>query len=364
MLVVFVLSPFLGALTDQAPSRRPFLALATVLCVAATFTLGTEPLVFSLAAFALANVAYQAGLQFYDALLPSVSTVRNRGRIGGYGIGAGYVGALIGLVVGMWRLSGVDALPFGDQSVRYREVFRLSATLFLLLALPCLLFVRDRTAARAFRWRAFPDAASRVVHTFRTLPRHGSLLRFLVARLFYADAVNTVIAFLGIYVTNEVGFSTAESQIVLLVAILCSAAGGFVWGRIVDRRGALRTLRDVLSIWMLVFLATAAIGLFDLPGFLFWPVAATAGFALAGTWTSDRPLMLALMPAERVGESFGLYGMASRFAAITGPLLWALVADQLGLGRPAAVASLLLFVFVGRRLLGGVRFPEAKESAA
>jgi UMF1 family MFS transporter len=61
--------------------------------------------------------------------------------------------------------------------------------------------------------------------------------------------------------------------------------------------------------------------------------------------------MLRLTPPERIGEFYGLYGMVGRFAAITGPLLWALVVDVLGLGRPTAIVTLLVGVLISFAIL-------------
>jgi UMF1 family MFS transporter len=341
MAVIFVVSPFLGALTDQAPRRMPFLVVSTLVCVGLTFLLGTEGLVPSLVFFGIANIAYQAGLQFYDALLPEVSTEENRGRIGGIGIGVGYLGGLIGILVGRAILGDVDALPYDAQTDRYALVFRVTAILFLLFALPCFLFVRERRRDRTFSVAAVGAATRQVVETVRTGRRFPGLLRFLVGRAFYADAVYTVIAFLGVYVTNDVGFSTEEASLVLVVATIAAVVGGFIWGKVVDRIGPKRALDRVLFTWMAVFAATAAFGFLGLPPVFFWPVPIVAGIALGGTWAADRPYMLRLTPPDRIGEFYGLYGMVGRFSAIAGPLVWAFVADGLGLGRPAAVLTLL-----------------------
>ena len=44
--------------------------------------------------------------------------------------------------------------------------------------------------------------------------------------------------------------------------------------------------------------------------------------------------MLQLSPPRYLGQFYGLYAMVGRFAAIIGPLLWSVVVDGLGLGRP------------------------------
>lgn len=359
--IIFVLSPFLGALTDQASRRMPFLIISTLVCVAFTFMLGIGSIGTALAFFIVANIAYQSGLQFYDALLPEVSTEENRGRVGGLGIGLGYAGSLIGLLTARWLLGDVDALPVDQQSDRYALVFRVTAIMFLFFAIPCFLFVRERVrAGRRFSLASFGAARRQVNETVRSVKSFPGLGRFLIGRVFYTDAVNTVIAFMGLYVTNEVGLSTGQATLVMIIATSFAIPGGYIWGRVVDQIGPARTLHMVLFLWMFVFSLAAAVGFFHLPAAFFWPVPVLAGIALGGTWAADRPFMLRLTPPDRIGEFYGLYNMVGRFSAVTGPVTWAFVAERvnlfgfgfgLGLGRPAAVAALMVEVVIGYLIL-------------
>jgi UMF1 family MFS transporter len=167
---------------------------------------------------------------------------------------------------------------------------------------------------------------------------------------------------MGIYVTNAVGFTTGEASLVMLIAIVAATAGGLGWGRVVDVIGPKRTLEMVLGLWIVVFAWTALVGFLRLPPATFWPVPCLAGIALGGTWTADRPLLLRLSPPEQVGEFYGLYGMMSRFSAIVGPQLWRLVSDTLGLGRPAAVMCLLVFIVIAMVILRPLpTFPAGDE---
>ncbi len=74
MGLIFIVSPLLGAMTDRAARRMPFLVVSTLICVGATLLLGRIAFWPTMIAFVVANAAYQAGLQFYDAMLPDVST--------------------------------------------------------------------------------------------------------------------------------------------------------------------------------------------------------------------------------------------------------------------------------------------------
>ncbi|NOZ26895.1 MAG: MFS transporter [Chloroflexi bacterium] len=346
MFLMFLSAPILGALSDQTARRVPFLVVSTLLCVFFTALLGMGGLVLSLAFFVLANYMFQAGLIFYDSLLPVVSTEENRGRVGGLGIGLGYLGSFIGVGSGLLLLDRIG----------YVGVFRLSAALFLLFALPCFLFVKEPRPAGKMRITRtmLVNALRQVSQTVRHARQFPGLIRFLIGRIFYTDPVNTVIVFMGIYVTNEVGFTATQAQIVLLVSIASAVLGGLAWGVVVDRIGPKRSLNIVLIMWMAALALAVFIAVLDLPPSLFWLVSLTAGIALGGTWSSDRPYMLRLSPPRYIGEFYGLYSMVGRFASIIGPFMWGFIVDTLGFGRPAAIISLLVFIVIAFVILQGV----------
>ena len=323
MSIIFIVSPLLGAMTDRTRRRMPFLIASTLTCVAFTVLLARAGFWATAVFFVIANVAYQAGLQFYDALLPEVSTEANRGRIGGIGVGVGYLGSYI--AVGLGLVFGADDKPF---------LFTMIAIAFLLFAIPCFLFVRERgnPNPRPINWAMVRESVRETIRTFREGERYPGLIRFLVGRVFYTDAINTVIAIMALYTVNvavSTGLSEAEgekqAQLILMSAITFAVIGGFAWGWITDRIGPKRTLTTVLFAWMVIFIGAALVGILGLPLWALFVVAAAAGFALGGVWAADRPFMLRLTPPSRVGEFYGLYGMVGRFSAITGPMIWAAV---------------------------------------
>jgi UMF1 family MFS transporter len=348
MGLMFLTAPLLGAISDQAGRRMPYLLSTTLFCVALTLFIGQGGIVTSLALFVAANYFYQAGLIFYDALLPVVSTPETRGRVGGVGVGVGYLGSFLGVGTGLLVLAWDPAAK--------PLIFQLTAGLFLLFALPCFLFVREPTRldGKPLSPALLRGAVHELTHTMRRVGQYPGLGRFLIGRIFYADAANTLIAFMGIYVSNEVGFGETETQVLLLAGIAAGVVGGLCWGPVVDRLGPKRTLDMILTLWLFVFGLVAAIGALDLPGWLFWIAGPLAGIALGGTWTADRPLMLQLSPPRYLGQFYGLYAMVGRFAAITGPLLWSAVVDGLGLGRPAAVVTLAVWIVMSMAILRGV----------
>ena len=346
MALVFISAPILGALSDQAGRRLPFLLVCTIVCVVCTASLGLRGLWVTLGVFVVANYFFQASLIFYDATLPVVSTPRTRGVIGGFGIGVGYLGSFLGIMTGLLLL----------ERIGYVGVFRVTALIFAIFAVPIFLFVEEPRLRAKLRidFSALRSAFAQVRDTFAHLPRYRGLGRFLAGRIFYTDAANTVITFLGIYTTEEVGFDDTGAQLLMLVAIAFAIVGGLALGSVVDRIGPKRTLDLVLGLWVVGLSGAVAVPALGLPTVWFWPVACVAGIALGGTWTADRPYMLILAPPRRLGEFYGLYSMVGRFAAILGPAMFALIAVTLGWGRPAAMGSLLLWIVISWLILRGV----------
>lgn len=342
MAVVLVGAPALGVLSDRVRRRIPMLVATTLICVAATIPLGLVAWPFSLALFVAANIGFQLGLVVYDSLLPVVTTPSTRGRVAGLGVGVGYLGSLLGLGMGSWILSiGPQAEPI---------VFIATGLGFLILALPAFAWIREtneggagisvRSLASAVR-----DGFAAILRLLKR-PDAPHMRRFLIGRAFYTDAANTMIIFMALYAVLEAGFTESSVQLVLLAGILGAALSAWPWGLLVDRVGPKHALDVVLLTWMFGLAVVAVIPVLDLPQAVFYPVSFILGGALAGLWTADRPLLLALAPKGRVGEFYGLYAMVGRFTAIVGPLLWAVMAEPrlLGWGRPAAVLALLAFM--------------------
>jgi UMF1 family MFS transporter len=343
MVLMLFIGPWIGAVSDHLPRRVPLLMVTVTGCCLLTFFVG-GPLWTALALFLGANLFFQAGVVIYDALLPVVSTPANRGRVGGIASGLSNFGAL--LAIGL----GVLVLRAGGE---YETIFKLTAIAFLLLAIPCFLWVKEppRTVEQVAPLTAARGALRDLVTTARRARSYPDLIRFLVGRAFYAEAANTIGLFMALYLTETLGFTLEQMSLFLVIAIGSGAAGGIFWGFVVDRIGPRDTLMRVLTVWSLMLALIAAAGFHVLPTEALWLIAPVAGFALGGIWASDRPLMIGLAPPQYLGQFYGLYALAGRFAALAGPLIWAVIVDVLHWGQPTALLVLLGLVLVGMAIL-------------
>ena len=174
------------------------------------------------------------------------------------------------------------------------------------------------------------------------------LLRFLVARFFYSDAVNTIIVVMTIVTTRAKGMTDSQALLVLLSLTVVAIIASFGWGWLVDRLGPRRTLMIVLASWAVgLMLGAVSLSVDGAIGMvMFLTAGAILGSGLGGVQVADRVLMVRLSPPERVGEFFGLYGLVGKGSQVIGQLLYGLTLllffDALGVGAyQLAVITLL-----------------------
>jgi len=337
-LVIF-LAPWVGARSDARGARVPTLRITTLIAVGATAGLAAGPVTMTLILLGIGLVGFNIGSVVYDALLVDVSTPENRGRISGLGVGIGYIGSFIGLGIGVVTL---EVLGWS-----FAATFKMLALAFLVFALPAFLFIREQQGIEATPAPRFRDVASRIVSSWRKARRYDGLVRFLVSRFLYTDAINTLIGgFLTIFVLRELGLDGPFVTQLLGVAIAAAVVGALVAGRFVESLGPLRVLRAALLMWMIA-IASGVTAAVTGQTAIAWVIGPLGGVALGSTWTADRVLMTRLSPPRHLGEFFGLYATVGRFATILGPLTWALIVDLLGWGRRVAMGALILFIGLG-----------------
>ncbi len=346
-----LVSPILGAISDRGGRRMPFLLVFTALCIGATFFIADVPAIVGLVLFIVANFAYQAALIYYDATLKVVSYPETRGRLSGIGTGIGYCGTVfVGLLIFLLDI------PVEDR-------FRLTAILFLVFAVPMFLVVReprdpDEPPLTARDLIASFGQLRTSIANAREVPGLG---RFLLGRFFYSDAVNTVIVVMSVVTVRALEVSEADANLILLGLTVVAIVMSFVWGGLSDRLGPKRTLLIVLGSWA-VGLVIGGISLgFGPAGLLPFLVAgAILGSGLGGVTVADRVLLVRLSPPERIGETFGLYGLVGKGSQVIGTILYGVIIflflDTLGTAAyQIAVLSLLVTMLIGLWLVWPVR---------
>lgn len=364
-LLVVLTIPVLGAISDATQRRKPWVVGFTLIAVSMTIILGIVgqtliplvgeavrnpsvttyaiaglPAAAVLAAFVLANWAYQGAMPFYNAMMFELVPPNELGRLSGAGTALGYVGAIAGVLLVSPFFNGAmpvvgdiasglmetlrSIVPFTSHSGRV-STFVPSALLFLVFSLPLFIFCRDHNARAGKTHVAWREAFQGIAKTIRDSRKYPGALVFLLASFLYQDAIGTIIQYMAVYAVNAMDFEEGAEVTLFVVLTIPAAIGSFFIGRLVDRIGPKRSLIFVITSWVVLLLAMV----FVPNRTSFWIVGAAIGFIFGGVATSERPLLLTLVPDLEAARFFSLMVLSSRAAAIAGPLIWGWTVDGL-----------------------------------
>lgn len=389
--------PVFGAISDATQRRKPWVVWFTLLTCAGTALLGVigqravpligdsiidpvsaAPYVLTgtvaaliIASFVMANYAYQGALPFYNAMMAELVPPNEQGRLSGLGTALGYFGAIVGVLLvtpffssSMPLLGNISPgvmgplrslIPFTSHGGRV-STFVPTAILFLLFSLPLFLFCKDhntRKGAKSIPWRA---AFAEVAHTVRDAKKYPGSLRFLIASFLYQDAIGTIIANMALYAVMAMGFKKGLETTLFVVLTVPAVIGSYVIGRLVDRIGPKKSLVFTIISWVALLVLMVMV-----PNrTAFWIVGGLIGLIFGGVATSERPLLLTLVPDVEAGRFFSLMVLSSRAAAIVGPFVWAFTVDGLlpsfgtGVAYRAGVVTVAIGMAASLALLWGV----------
>lgn len=350
-LTVALLAPFLGALADRGLRLR-LLAMATATCVVATAALafvppGPDRALTALALFVIADIAFELGMLFYNALLPTVAPPGQLGRVSGYGWALGYAGGLVALVVALVGFVQPATPWFGisrADGFNFRATCLLAAVWLAVFALPLFVTLRDTKPETAVSSQ--PSAFRQLIADGRQLFRYRDAGLFLFARLLFNDGLITVFAFGGIYAAGTFGMTLGE-VIQFGIAINVAAGGGaLLFGFVDDRIGGRRTV--LLSCGALA--AATLVAVWAPTRAWFWVAGMLIGVFAGPNQAASRSLMARFAPAGRENEFFGFFAFSGRLTAFAGPALLG-IATQLFDNQRAGVATVLIFFLAGGGLL-------------
>lgn len=345
MLIVAIISPILGAAADYSKSKKNFLLFFTLTCIIATaamFYTGPSTIIIGIILLVIANVGFEAGLVFYDAFLPEITTERSYGRVSGYGFAMGYIGSLVTLFVVLPFYSN-GFTPSNLLNIRY--TFIISATFFLIFSLPLFLFLKEKGKINSINFNIIKIGYRRVLTTFKQFERYKNIGKFLLSYFLYIDAINTIIIFSSIFARESLKLELQD--IILFFALVQSSAmiGSILFGVVSDHLGQKKTLSITLLLWLTIILAAYI----NYDKTYFYIIGGFAGLALGSSQSTSRSLMSKLTPEEKKTEFFGFYSFFGKASAIIGPLIFGFVSFLVN--QRIAIISIGLLLLTGLILL-------------
>lgn len=359
-----VLMPAIGAAADLHASKKRWLFVATVVCVLATAGLawvGPGDLLLAAVLVVVSNFAFNAGVSLNSAFLPELARPESLGKVSGWGWAFGYLGGLatLGLCLA-WVLHGQAA---GQAAARYvPPTMLIVAVMYALAAAPMFLFVRERAQAvsNAPLSAVLRESHLRLVGTLRSLPRFRDFAWLALCGVLYQAGIAVVIALAAIYAQQVMGFSTAQTMMLILLVNLTAAIGAFAFGYVQDALGHKRALALTITLWIAMVLVA---GLAESTP-MFWLAANLAGLAMGASQSAGRAMVGVFAPRARLAEFYGFWNVAVWLAAILGPVTYGLVTWLTGNNQRLAILVTGLYFVAGLLALIPVNVGRGQAAAA
>jgi len=356
-LSVGLLSPVLGAVADAGGRRRGllfFFTMVTAVATAMIWFIRPEPgfVLPALLLIGLATVAFELGTVFYNSMLPGVARPERLGRVSGIGWAMGYGGGLLCLGACLVLLVQPNPALFGldrDAAEHVRAAALLVAAWILLFCWPVLLAVPD-PVTRPPVAQAVRQGLTEIRALLRDLPNQPVLARFLLARLFYTDGLNTLFAFGAIYAAGRFGMRFEEILLFGIVLNVTAGLGAFLGGMMEDRLGSRRTV--LFSLGCIIGIGCGLL-LVESKG-AFWGLGAALGLFFGPAQSASRTLMARLAPPAELGAWFGLFALSGRVTGFLGPALLALATTTFA-SQQAGMAVVVALMALGFSVLLTVR---------
>jgi len=314
MLVVAVISPFLGALADYSGRKKTLLFVMTAISIIFTgllFLVEEGDIFIGMLFFIIAEIGYRSGQVFYNSLLVDVADEHEIAKVSGNGWAIGSVGGIICLLI---VLVLIQLNP--GNTVVVRLSLLITAVFYAIFAIPAFIWIKEQHRPQKRNGKSlFRVAVERLSRTIRSVAKFKEFLKFMIALLIYNDGIIAALDFAAILGAVLFGVTTTELIIFVIIVQITNVIGAYVYGLLGEKIGLKNALVNSL-----VVMLVSVVGMLFVPNKLgYFIVGSLAGFAMAGVQSLDRTLVSVFAPKNRNAEFYGFFSLAGRTSSIMGP---------------------------------------------
>ncbi|CAB4686307.1 MAG: MFS transporter [Actinobacteria bacterium] len=330
-VILALIAPVLGRRSDDNGRRKFWLMFNTYLLVGimiASFFVKPSPefLLLGLVLYGAGSVIQEAALINYYAMLKSVTTEKNIGRVSGYAWALGYAGGIVLLVISLAGFILASTPWFGigtEDAVNVRSVFLFSAVWTLIFSIPLLLRVPEIAKKPNSRKESVLQSYKSIWGQLKSLRAQApETLKFLISSAIYRDGLAGVFTFGAVLGTLAFGFTFEQVIVFGIAANIVSGLGALIGGRLDDVFGS-RTI-IISSLIGLIISGSAVFFFYDFGTITYWIGGLALCLFVGPAQASSRTFVSRFTPLGREGEVFGLYQFTGRAISFLSGTFWAL----------------------------------------
>lgn len=365
-VISFAFAPVLGAMADFSSAKKRFLmsfAYTGALFCMLLYFVSTGDVLRTLIFFLISQIGFVNANIFYDAFLPHVSSDERLDRTSARGYAFGYIGggvqfSLALALVSLNETFGLTKEHAARLGIALAGLWWLGFTIYSMRILQEAPTGESLPEKYRDRPRLLAYLAVGISRTWRTTvhaTRFRHLVLFLVAFMMYNEGIQTVINMATTYGTVELKLPAAALMVTLLIIQFVAMPGSLLFSWLAGKIGTRRSIVVALLIWCCV----VVYAYFMQHTWQFFMLGMVVGIAMGGSQSLSRSYYGSMIPPEASAEFFGFYTVFSKFSAIWGPWVFALITHFAQSAR-IAIISLIFFFVIGVILLSLVDEQKAR----
>mgnify|MGYP001161324058 FL=1 len=325
LFMAFV-APILGAISDETGKKKIWILVFSILAILATLSLwfvlpDKASIPLALIAIVISLIAFEFCTIFYNATLIQVANSSSIGKVSGLGWAAGYIGAIICLLICLFGLveRNFSFLRLDiDRSEHIRATTIVVGLWWFIFSLPFFIFFKEEKRAARFSGNHILKGLIRLFTTIKNIKHYRPIMLFLLARMFYADGLLVVFQFGGIYAAGTFGMTFSEILKFGIAMNIFAGLGAFVFAWVEDWLTSKTTI--FISLIGLVGFGSAL--LFVEAQSYFWAFGLGLSFFIGPAQSASRAFLARLSPKQLHGEMYGLFAMSGKATSFIGPMLF------------------------------------------
>ena len=325
-LFMAVIAPILGAISDETGKKKIWILVFSILAILATMNLwfvlpDKKSVPLALIAIAISLIAFEFCTIFYNATLIQVANSSYIGKVSGLGWAAGYIGAIICLLICLFGLveRNFSFLRLDiDQSEHIRATTIVVGFWWFIFSLPFFIFFKEGKETVHFSSRHILEGLNRLFTTIKNIKHYRPIMLFLLARMFYADGLLVVFQFGGIYAAGTFGMTFSEILKFGIAMNIFAGLGAFVFAWVEDWL----TSKTTIFISLIGLVAFGSALLFVEAQSYFWAFGLGLSFFIGPAQSASRAFLARLSPKQLHGEMYGLFAMSGKATSFIGPMLF------------------------------------------
>ena len=359
-LVIVVLAPILGAVSDRAGIKKKLLMVFAFIGIVSTFGLflvGQGLWLPAIVLFVVASLGFSGANVFYDALLLDVAPTRDRiHQVSGFGYALGYLGGGLLFAFNVFMVLNPQLFGLANAGQAVKISFVSVALWWAVFSIPILLFVKEQSPGAT---SSNPIAAGfrQLGQTLKNIRAQRTIMVFLFAYWFYIDGVDTVFR-MSVDYGLSIGLGSNDLIGALLLVQFVAFPAALIFGKLGQRIGA----KSGIYVGIFVYIVATVWAYFISSGIEFYILATMIGLVIGGIQALSRSLLGQLIPPEQAGEYYGFFNMVGKSAAVIGPFLVGWSAAMFGARN--SILSVIILLVLGAVLLWFVNVADDRKDDA